>query len=425
MQRYPSWVQDQFGNAVEGATVTVYLFGTSTKAVIYDAATATAAIDNPITVGSDGFYSFAAENDRYDITISATGYASKTLYGIYLYDGLTGTAGTGTVTSVGMTVPSFLSVAGSPVTGAGTLAVTLATQSANKIFAGPTTGAAAAPTFRDMVLADLGSLIAIPVTVPTFMSASDATLGPQDTLGLSFNTQAANLFLASAVSGGVAVPAFRAIVAADLPTFVASGGSHAKGAVPDPPSTAGTSKYLREDATWAGMPFTQQFEMTPPLAYPAVTTGSNQSITPTGVGSLTIGANTLKVGSRVSVYVRLKITAGAGTHTSFDCRLAAGGSWVSNGVLNAAESTGAYEIEFDFLVTSATNYDYMAIGKFGAVANGRASGASNVTYLTTPGSYSSFDITIANDLSFRYTINTAAITSASIERCEVKIYNPA
>lgn len=41
------------------------------------------------------------------------------------FAGTTLNGGAGTVTSVGMTVPTFLSVAGSPVTGAGTLAVTL------------------------------------------------------------------------------------------------------------------------------------------------------------------------------------------------------------------------------------------------------------------------------------------------------------
>jgi hypothetical protein len=38
-----------------------------------------------------------------------------------------------------------------------------------------------------------------------------------------------------------------AIAAADLPAFVASGSSHAKGAVPDPGATAGTIRFLRED----------------------------------------------------------------------------------------------------------------------------------------------------------------------------------
>lgn len=62
---------------------------------------------------------------------------------------------TGTVTSVAMTVPAEFSVTGSPITGAGTLAVTKATQSANLVYAGPSSGAAAAPTFRTLVAADL------------------------------------------------------------------------------------------------------------------------------------------------------------------------------------------------------------------------------------------------------------------------------
>jgi hypothetical protein len=61
----------------------------------------------------------------------------------------------GTVTSVGLTVPSRQSVAGSPVTTAGTLAITDNNQSANQVFAGPTSGGAAAPAFRTMVQADL------------------------------------------------------------------------------------------------------------------------------------------------------------------------------------------------------------------------------------------------------------------------------
>lgn len=69
-----------------------------------------------------------------------------------------GGGGSGTVTSVGLSVPSFLSVAGSPVTTSGTLAVTLATQSANTIFAGPTTGSAATPTFRSLVSADIPAI---------------------------------------------------------------------------------------------------------------------------------------------------------------------------------------------------------------------------------------------------------------------------
>ena len=42
-----------------------------------------------------------------------------------------------------------------------------------------------------------------------------------------------------------------AVSAAQLPLFGASGASHARGAVPDPGATAGATRYLREDGTWA------------------------------------------------------------------------------------------------------------------------------------------------------------------------------
>lgn len=67
-------------------------------------------------------------------------------------------SGNGTVTSVGLSMPNVFSVANSPVTTSATLTVTLATQAANLIFAGPTTGSAAAPTFRSIVLADLPNI---------------------------------------------------------------------------------------------------------------------------------------------------------------------------------------------------------------------------------------------------------------------------
>jgi len=81
-----------------------------------------------------------------------------------------GGGGGGSVTSVDMSVPtSLLTLTGNPITGAGTLAVDLATQSANKVFAGPTTGADATPTFRSLVIADIPSLSSLyaPVTSGT------------------------------------------------------------------------------------------------------------------------------------------------------------------------------------------------------------------------------------------------------------------
>jgi hypothetical protein len=48
--------------------------------------------------------------------------------------------GSGTVTSVALTAPAEFSVAGSPITGAGTLAITKATQSANTVWGRPDNG---------------------------------------------------------------------------------------------------------------------------------------------------------------------------------------------------------------------------------------------------------------------------------------------
>jgi hypothetical protein len=68
-------------------------------------------------------------------------------------------AGTGTVTSVALSLPAELTVTGSPVTTSGTLGATWATQLANKVFAGPPSGGAVAPAFRSLVNADLPATI--------------------------------------------------------------------------------------------------------------------------------------------------------------------------------------------------------------------------------------------------------------------------
>ena len=70
--------------------------------------------------------------------------------------------GAGSVTSVGLTLPSIFTVSGSPVTSSGTLSAALATQSANAIFAGPSSGSTAGtPAFRPLVAADMPDLSSI------------------------------------------------------------------------------------------------------------------------------------------------------------------------------------------------------------------------------------------------------------------------
>jgi len=70
----------------------------------------------------------------------------------------------GTVTSVALSLPSFITVSGSPVTSTGTLTGTLATQIANTVFAGPTTGANAQPTFRALVSNDIPTLLSTKIS---------------------------------------------------------------------------------------------------------------------------------------------------------------------------------------------------------------------------------------------------------------------
>lgn len=82
-------------------------------------------------------------------------------------------AGAGTVTSVALSAPSAIfDVSGSPITTSGTLALSLDNQSANTVFAGPSSGGAAAPTFRSLAAADIPTIPASSVTGANLTAAS-------------------------------------------------------------------------------------------------------------------------------------------------------------------------------------------------------------------------------------------------------------
>jgi hypothetical protein len=68
-----------------------------------------------------------------------------------------GGSGSGTVTSIGLTVPqNIFTLAGSPVTTFGNITLGLASQAAHTVFAGPVSGTGA-PTFRALVSSDIPS----------------------------------------------------------------------------------------------------------------------------------------------------------------------------------------------------------------------------------------------------------------------------
>jgi hypothetical protein len=78
----------------------------------------------------------------------------------------------GTVTSVALALPIQFTVSGSPITSYGTLTATWATQTANYVFAGPTSGAATTPTFRALVAADIPTLPYQPTAAPVTYTAN-------------------------------------------------------------------------------------------------------------------------------------------------------------------------------------------------------------------------------------------------------------
>jgi hypothetical protein len=99
------------------------------------------------------------------------------------------TAGTGSVSSVSLSAPAEFTVTGSPITGTGTLALTKATEAANTVWAGPTTGGAAQPAFRALAAADLpagvGSVTSVSVTTANGVSGSVANPTTTPAISLS------------------------------------------------------------------------------------------------------------------------------------------------------------------------------------------------------------------------------------------------
>ena len=130
--------------------------------------------------------------------------------------------GTGTVTSVALSLPSIMAVTGSPVTTSGTLTGTLTTQSVNTLFAGPSSGAAAAPTFRALTTADIPALdyvTSVALALPSIMSVSGSPVTSSGTLTGTLTTQSVNAIFAGPSSGAAAAPTFRSLTTADIPAL--------------------------------------------------------------------------------------------------------------------------------------------------------------------------------------------------------------
>jgi hypothetical protein len=152
---FVQWM-DGNGNPLTGGELFFYDFGTTNPKDTFSDAGLTTPNTNPVVAGgvgdANGVWG-AIFLGAGDYTVVLKDEDGNT---VWTSGAQPVSADASGVTSVALTMPTAIfDVAGSPVTGSGTLAVTLDTQTANTLFAGPTTGAAAAPTFRAMVLADL------------------------------------------------------------------------------------------------------------------------------------------------------------------------------------------------------------------------------------------------------------------------------
>ena len=190
---------------------------------------ATSALPNPLLTDNLGNYFFYTATGTYTVQIYGTPLLDQQVFP----DQEVVSPGGGSVTSVALTMPTEFTVAGSPVTSTGTLAVSKANQNANLVYAGPGSGGSAAPTFRALVAADFPagtgtvSSVAYTLTVPAALLGESVTGSPVTSSGtiaatLTLTNQNANLVFAGATSGGAAQPSFRALVAADLPGTVLS-----------------------------------------------------------------------------------------------------------------------------------------------------------------------------------------------------------
>lgn len=188
-------------------------------------------------------------------------------------------AGSGTMTSVALTMPAEFTVSGSPVTTTGTLAVTKADENANLVYAGPASGSAAQPTFRALVAADTpdaGTVTSVALSAPAEFTVGGSPVTSSGTLTLALANEAANEVWAGPVSGPAAAPTFRALVADDLPLSTADDVS----AVLDKIGAAQGDILYRGASYWAVLaPGTDDYVLT------THGSGANPSWLPGGSGS--------------------------------------------------------------------------------------------------------------------------------------------
>lgn len=259
---------------------------------------------------------------------------------------------TGTVTSVGLSLPAEFTVSNSPVTSSGTLTAVWASETAKYFFAAPN-AANGTPSFRAIVASDIPALAYAPQTSGTSILYGNGTGGFSNVTigsGISFAAgtlsatgsggtvtsvtgtspvvssggttpaislataygdtlnpyaaKTANYVLAGPTTGAAAVPTFRALVAADIPSLsYVTSVSGTSGRIT---STGGTTPIIDLASGVATAGTTGSSLLIPVVTIDTygrvttITTASNPQGTVTSVAALTLGTTGTDLSSSVA-----------------------------------------------------------------------------------------------------------------------------
>lgn len=193
------------------------------------------------------FYKFGTNRGLYHCTLAG------------IYELVTAAGGAGTVTSVGLSLPSIFTVTGSPVTGAGTLSATFANQLQNLVLASPS-GGGGPPGFRALVEADIPALSASKITSGAFGTARIVTGTISNSRCLRLDGSG-NIVTAAADcgSGGGAVSplSLTASSASETPLTLNLAASQSANAFEVRDSSNNIITQITRDGYYAGRPGTQ------------------------------------------------------------------------------------------------------------------------------------------------------------------------
>lgn len=208
----------------------------------------------------------AGDRLQYDVMIDADSLATTYPYGYLVItagDGQVATDQNGVTAGkiTGISVPDLNPFARGRWYSRDFDLTSYATKSATKFVMGDETSATGVKTFYFRNIRIVSNTGALRKTYFKEGDAAPILLLNSDVSGYSASISGAvatNIATTTAVlkgnNAGGAIAAVAKTDFWDTTDMVASGASHAKGLAPDPGASAGTTKYLREDATWAVPP---------------------------------------------------------------------------------------------------------------------------------------------------------------------------